>query len=99
MTVELNSGINVVDVWASWCVPCKALAEVIKEASTERTDINWLEVEAEASDENMEFCRTYGVMAFPTVLVFNGEDHIGTLTGAMSKEKLLEGIDEIVERI
>lgn len=91
-----QTGVTVVDIWADWCQPCKKLALVIEEAAIDRPDITWTDVEAEASEENMNICREYGVMSFPTLLVFQDGEHVGSLVGAMSKEALIEKVDNLV---
>lgn len=91
-----ETGVTVVDVWADWCVPCKKMFPVLEEAAAERPDILWEKLEAEASEENMNFCRENGVMSFPTLLVFKDGERVGSIVGAMSKEALIQKVDEIV---
>lgn len=91
-----EQGIVAVDIWATWCQPCKALAKEIEIASEERPDITFLAIEAEASQENMDYCQSLGVQAFPTVIVYNDGNHLGNLVGAMSKDKLIQSIEELL---
>ena len=62
---------TVVDFWAAWCPPCRALAPSIEALATERTDIVVGKLDV---DGHPEIAERYGVSSIPTVLVFrNGE--------------------------
>jgi len=62
---------TVVDFWASWCPPCRALAPSIEALAAERTDIVVGKLDV---DGHPEIAERYGVSSIPTVLVFrNGE--------------------------
>lgn len=77
-----------VDFFATWCGPCKMMAPVIDEVSTElagQVDIYKIDV-----DENPEIAQRYNVMSIPTLIVFeNGEVKNQTM-GAQPKQALLE---------
>ena len=89
--VVLESDVPVVvDFWAEWCGPCRALSPILDEASQELgasakiTKVN--------IDENPELASQYGVRSIPTLILFKDGKTVDTRVGGMSKTKLLEWI-------
>lgn len=76
-----------VDFFATWCGPCKALAPVIKEIAEERSDIKVAKIDV---DENMELARQYKVVSIPTIMVFKNGEVTNKTMGLQAKEKILE---------
>jgi len=61
-----------VDFWAEWCPPCRALTPVLERVVHTRRDIHLAKVDA---DENMKLAGRYQLRGFPTVILFvNGEE-------------------------
>ena len=87
--------VAVVDFWASWCPPCRALAPTIAALAEERTDVvvGKLDVDAHPS-----IAERYGIQSIPTVLVFrNGalaERSVGLVPIARLRELLEPGVSE-----
>jgi thioredoxin 1 len=81
-----------VDFWAEWCTPCKAIAPALEEISDElagRVTIAKLNI-----DENPDFASKFGVMSIPTMILFKGGERAATKVGAEPKSRLqawLEG--------
>lgn len=88
--VIAQDGLTLVDFWASWCPPCKALTPILEEIDSENADITVVKVDA---DENVDLCRNYEILSLPTILVFRDGEIVETLIGARSKERLLDEID------
>ncbi|MFA5701019.1 MAG: thioredoxin [Desulfuromonas sp.] len=75
-----------VDFWATWCAPCKALTPVIDELATEfdgKVKIGKVNV-----DENPETPGKYGVRGIPTLVLFKGGKVVDQLVGAVPKSQL-----------
>jgi thioredoxin 1 len=77
----------VVDFWAEWCPPCHALAPVLAEVAAESRER--LQVFALDVDAHPGVAARYGVMSFPTLLVFRDGELINRLVGARGKHHLL----------
>ena len=81
-----------VDFWAEWCQPCKALGPIVDELATEykdRVKIGKLDI-----DSNQKSAVKYGVSAIPTLILFkNGQVHGNPITGLRSKKDLASEID------
>ena len=78
----------VVDFWAPWCGPCKALAPVLEEVATEVGDT--VSIYKVNVDENTELAQAHGVQSIPTLLVFKGGNLSETIVGLKSKDELVK---------
>lgn len=77
-----------VDFWAPWCGPCRALGPVIDELAAE-LDGQVLVVKVNV-DENTVAPAKYGVRAIPTLVLFNNGEVLDQMTGAVSKTAIKE---------
>jgi len=87
-TVEGATGPVLVDFWATWCRPCYALAPILAEIAREqggRLTIVQLSVE-----ENERTPARFGVMSFPTLLLFRDGEVVKQLIGTRPKGKLMQ---------
>lgn len=92
-TTVLQSSIPVlVDFWAPWCGPCRALGPVIDELSKEydgKVTIVKMNV-----DENPSTPGKYGIRAIPTMILFKGGEVVEQVTGAVSKNSLKDLLEQ-----
>lgn len=83
-----------VDFFATWCGPCRALGPVLEEMQNE-VDYNIIKVDI---DNYPELAAFYGVRSIPTLLVFKGSDVLETLVGGRDKEQLKNEVKKVIER-
>ncbi len=73
----------VVDFWAPWCGPCRAVAPILDQMAGEQADrIKFLKLNV---DENPETAARYSVLSIPTVMLFENGDAQDSVIGARSK--------------
>jgi len=84
-----------VDFWAAWCGPCRAIAPVVKELAEEYADR--LKVAKMNVDQNPATPSKYGIRAIPTLLFFKDGKLADQITGAVSKNIIESGIKKVLE--
>ena len=82
----------VVDFWAEWCGPCKAIAPFLEELATEKD--GQIRVAKVNIDDNPLTPTKYGVRGIPTLMLFKNGEIAATKVGAMPKTKLYEWVEE-----
>lgn len=83
----------VVDFWAEWCAPCRAIAPIVKELAGEyegRVRIVKMNI-----DDNQDAPGRYGVRAIPTLLAFQGGQVVEQMQGARPKSALKEMVQRL----
>lgn len=78
----------VVDFWAAWCGPCKALAPVLEEVDTELAGA--VKIAKINIDEEEELAAQFRVMSIPTLLLFKNGEVVNKSVGLAPKEEVLD---------
>ncbi len=80
-----------VDFWAEWCGPCKAVSPIVEAIAEEKADV--MNVGKLNVDEQMEIAQRYRVVSIPTLILFKGGEVAALSVGAAGKEELLARIE------
>lgn len=86
----IESGVVVVDFFATWCGPCKMLAPVIDELSGELENVNFVKVDI---DQSMDLAQKFRIVSVPTLKVFKNGEEVDTLMGFMPKDVLKSKVE------
>lgn len=81
----VGSGVVVVDFFATWCGPCKMLAPVFEELSSEMDSVEFVKVDI---DQSMDLAQQFKIVSVPTMKVFKDGEVVDTLVGFVPKEQI-----------
>ncbi len=84
----------VVDFWAEWCGPCKAMSPLVDQLATELGEK--VKVVKVNIDESPNAPTKYGVRGIPTFMVFRDGQVVDTRVGSMSKGQLNEWVQSVI---
>ncbi len=83
-----------VDFWAPWCGPCRAIAPVVEEIATEYT--GKLKVLKLNTDENPKTAQSYRISGIPSLMVFKNGQPVEQVVGAVPKSTLTSAVQKHV---
>jgi len=85
------SGLTVVDFYADWCAPCRALTPILEKLSDDLDDVQFLKLNV---DESGDIAQKFGVSSIPTLIFFKNGAAVHVLSGLKSYEDLKEEIEK-----
>jgi thioredoxin 1 len=85
-----NDGVVVVDFWAEWCGPCKALSPLLEQAAGEVDGVTVVKMNV---DENTDTPVTYGIRGIPTLMAFKDGEPVASLVGLREKSELVSWLN------
>ncbi len=87
----IDTGVVLVDFYATWCGPCKMLSPIIDEVSNEISDVKFVKVDV---DNSNDLANKYGITSIPTLLLFKDKKLKGKTVGFLTKDDLIRFINE-----
>ena len=87
-----EGNVVVVDVWGTWCGPCKMIAPVLEEMDAEMSDkVKIVKVDV---DENQATASQFGIMSIPTLVLFKDGKPVDKAVGFQPKEALVQLVEK-----
>ncbi len=90
---EIQHGIVLVDFWAEWCMPCKALAPTFEQVSQKY--VNKVTFAKLNVDQNPNTASKYRIMSIPTLLLFKDGKVVDQITGLVPAKKIESAIEKV----
>jgi thioredoxin 1 len=92
-TLNQHEGLLMVDFWAEWCGPCKAIAPVLEDLARENAGrVTLAKVNV---DDNHELAGRYGIRSIPTILFVKAGKVVDQVIGAVPRAKIKEKLDAL----
>ena len=82
-------GVVLVDFWAEWCPPCRALSPLLEELEAEESNVTVVKVNV---DDNQALAAQHGIRGIPTVKLYKDGQEIETFVGLLPKDKYKQAI-------
>lgn len=85
-----------VDFWAPWCPPCRAMAPILQMIADE-TDFDVVKIDTEASQDNASLAMEYRVQGIPNMKVFKDGVMVEEIVGMRPKQTLIDALEKVAK--
>lgn len=82
-----SDGVVILDFWATWCGPCRALGPILESFSNKNSNVKIGKVNV---DEESELAGKFEIMSIPTLIIFKNGELINKSVGLISENKIAE---------
>ena len=89
--VEEYEGLVVIDLWATWCGPCRMIAPIVEEIAREMPDVKFCKINV---DEEPALTALFKVQSIPTIAIVKNNTFLDMSVGYVPKEKLVKLIND-----
>lgn len=89
---EVSNGLVLVDFWADWCAPCKALTPVLEQIAGDTPHVRIGKVDV---DTNRELMMRFNVRSIPTMIYFKDGRPVDQTMGLVSREQIITRINKL----
>lgn len=88
---QIQNGIYLIDFYADWCGPCRALSPILEEMDGKYPGITFAKLDI---DEASGIATEYGVMSIPAIIIFRDGKEIKRIVGLNPKEEYIKALEQ-----